>query len=91
MPTYSKYRISKEFLRVILKLVRPHLTKDSSLLEIFLNNEAINQDAFITRMCFSVIKQHIGDKSNSDNRAINNFNLGQKLAGLFGSILAKLT
>jgi hypothetical protein len=40
---------------------------------------------------FSVIEQHIRDKSNSDNRAMNNFNLGVKLIGLFKSIPEKLT
>jgi len=75
----------------MLKLVRPHLTKDGSLLEIFLNDEAIDRDAFMTRMCFGVIEQHVGDESNSDDGAMNNFNSGQKLAGSFGSVPAKLT
>jgi len=57
--TYSKCGISKEFLRAILKLVRPRLTKDNSLLENFLNSEAINRDAFMLRMCFGAIKQHV--------------------------------
>jgi hypothetical protein len=38
---------------------------------------------------FSVIKQHIKDKSNSNNKATNN--LGAKLVGSFRSILEKLT
>jgi hypothetical protein len=28
------------------------------------------------RICFSAIKQYIKDKSNSKDRALNNFNLG---------------
>jgi len=40
-------------------------------------------------MYFSAIKQHIKDKSNSKNRALNNFNLEAKLTGLFRSILEK--
>jgi len=41
------------------------------------------------RMCFSTIKQHIKDKSNSNNGATINFNLGVKLAGSFRSVLEK--
>ena len=89
MSTYSKYRISKEFLRVILKLVRPRLIKDNSLLEKNLNGEAINRDAFILRIYFSAIKQYIKNKSNLEDRALNNFNLGVKLIGLFRYILEK--
>ena len=36
-----------------------------------------------------MIKQHIKDKSNSKDRALNDFNLGVKLTGLFRSILKK--
>jgi hypothetical protein len=40
-------------------------------------------------MCFSAIKQYIKDKSNSKDRALNNFNLEVKLTDLFKSILEK--
>jgi len=89
MSTCSECGISKEFLQAILKLVRPRLIKDNSLLEIFLNGEAIDRDAFMLRIHFGAIKQHIKDKSNSKDRAPNDFNLGAKLAGLFRSMLEK--
>ena len=38
---------------------------------------------------FSAIKEYVKDKSNSKDRALNNFNLGVKLIGLFRSILKK--
>jgi len=40
-------------------------------------------------MYFGAIKQHIKNKSNSKDRAPNNFNLGAKLTGLFRSMLEK--
>ena len=53
----------------MLKLVRPRLTRDNSLLEDFLNGEAIDRDAFMLRMCFGAIEQHVEDESNSDDGA----------------------
>ena len=43
----------------MLKLVWPRLIKDDSLLENFLNGEAIDRDAFMLRMCFGAIEQHV--------------------------------
>jgi hypothetical protein len=52
-------RDSKEFLKEMLRLIRPRLTKDDSLMEKFLNDEAIDRDAFMLRMCFGAIEQHV--------------------------------
>ena len=41
------------------------------------------------RICFGAIKQHIKDESNSEDGALNNFNLGAKLIGSFRSVLEK--
>ena len=89
MSTCSECGISKEFLRAMLKLVRPRLTKDDSLLEKNLNGEAVDRDAFMLRICFGAIEQHVEDESNSEDGAPNDFNLGAKLAGSFGSVLEK--
>jgi len=40
-------------------------------------------------ICFNIIKQYIEDKSNSKDRALNNFNLEVKLTDSFRSVLEK--
>ena len=38
-----------------------------------------------------MIEQHVGDESNSDDGATNNFDSGAKLTGSFRSVPEKLT